>query len=118
MLNIDYLICLSCYQRAEFLDKYQLLLAKLRHCPVHLTTIHHAFSRARINVKCIQQMALEQNLVLEGDFLACVTHYSADHLVAVDECHSSTTFSSYHQQSYLILTQVILSWIMASHSLG
>ncbi|CAK5274642.1 unnamed protein product [Mycena citricolor] len=84
-MDIDYLIRISEYQPGKFLDEYQELLACLRHCPVHITTIHYAFCRAGINVKRIQRMAMERDPVLEGHFIARIAEYPAHYLVAVDE---------------------------------
>ena len=61
--DCDYLLRLARYNPTLFLDEYSHHLEQFRHISVSMTTIHRSLEQAGLNVKHVQKMAAERNLL-------------------------------------------------------
>lgn len=83
--DADYLVRLARHNPTHFLDEYNKRLARYRHLPTSLATIHRTFTRARMNVKKIQKMASERCPFSRANYSRRISIYPASYLISIDE---------------------------------
>jgi hypothetical protein len=83
--DTNYLLQLVKHKPTTFLDEYAHYMEKYHHLPVSITTIHRTFERAGLNVKRVQRMASERDLLQAGASLHRVAQYPAHYLVSTNE---------------------------------
>ncbi len=80
-----YLVSLSKWNPALFLDEYQKRLERYHLVHTSLATIHRVFQHAGFSVKWIKKMAKECCPIKRASFMRWISQYPASYLLCMDE---------------------------------